>query len=256
VGGLARPFSLVKKETKGMWLSYPLSGTLVLFMGLFVVVSWPGVFQFEGFGGAGQRMEEYYNDYFSDYLFLVVCAFLGVNAVSGTCVTLLMRDRWRVTFSPWGLPALKRLPLTADRIVGSRLISILTALTFNATVFFVAAYCLTDLGDLGRSYLWFAGIWLGFSLLAAGLYLVSELTVPRSGKADVLLSSIGFALSLIVFVALLEWTLEPTLIESTAKLAESHGALAATFSILAGSVDFALLSWLTTHRIKKWGLSI
>jgi hypothetical protein len=215
-----------------------------------------GVFELKGFGAVGQRMEEYYNAFFTDYLFLMVCAFLGVNVVSKDCMAPLVRDGWRGTFSLWELPVLRRLPLSAGSMVGSRLIFMLVALAFNATLFFGVVYSFSDLGDLGRSYLWFAGIWLGYSLLAAGLYLASELTLTRSGKAHVLLSSFIFAASLMVFVALLEWALEPTLVEMTAKLAEkSYGAPAAIFSILAGGASLVLLSWLTARRIQKRGLS-
>jgi hypothetical protein len=59
-----------------------------------------------------------------------------------------------------------------------------------------------------------------------------------------------------IFVALLEWTLEPTLVEMTAELAERHGALAAIFSILAGGASLVLLSWLTARRIQKRGLTV
>ena len=253
--GVAEAISVAKKEMKGTWLSYFLNGLLVLFVSLLGAMSVSGVFELEGFGAVGQRMEEYYNTFFTDYLFLMVCAFLGVNVVSKDCMAPLVRDGWRGTFSLWELPVLRRLPLSAGSMVGSRLIFMLVALAFNATLFFAVVYSFSDLGDLGRSYLWFAGIWLGYSLLAAGLYLASELTLTRSGKAHVLLSSFIFAASLMVFVALLEWALEPTLVEMTAKLAESHGAPAAIFSILAGGANLVLLSWLTARRIQKRGLS-
>ena len=254
--GVAEAISVAKKEMKGTWLSYFLNGLLVLFVGLLGAMSVSGVFELEGFEAVGQRMEEYYNAFFTDYLFLMVCAFLGVNVVSKDCMAPLVRDGWRGTFSLWELPLLRRLPLSAGSMVGSRLIFMLVALAFNATLFFGVVYSFSDLGDLGRSYLWFAGIWLGYSLLAAGLYLASELTLTRSGKAHVLLSSFVFAASLLVFVALLEWALEPTtLVEMTAQLAESHGAPAAIFSILAGGANLVLLSRLTARRIQKRGLS-
>ena len=253
--GVAEAISVAKKEMKGTWLSYFLNGLLVLFVSLLGAMSVSGVFELEGFGAVGQRMEEYYNTFFTDYLFLMVCAFLGVNVVSRDCMAPLVRDGWRGTFSLWELPVLRRLPLSAGSMVGSRLIFMLVALAFNATLFFGVVYSFSDLGDLGRSYLWFCGIWLGYSLLAAGLYLASELTLTRSGKAHVLLSSFIFAASLMVFVALLEWALEPTLVEMTAQLSESHGAPAAIFSILAGGASLVLLSRLTARRIQKRGLS-
>lgn len=53
-----------------------------------------------------------------------------------------------------------------------------------------------------------------------------------------------------VFLALLEWTLDPSLVGRTAQLAQSsYGALPAVFSILAGGAAFALLSRVTVRRI-------
>jgi hypothetical protein len=158
VRGVAEAISVAKKEMKGTWLSYFLNGLLVLFVSLLGAMSVSGVFELEGFGAVGQRMEEYSNTFFTDYLFLMVCAFLGVNVVSKDCMAPLVRDGWRGTFSLWELPVLRRLPLSAGSMVGSRLIFMLVALAFNATLFFGVVYSFSDLGDLGRSYLWFAGI--------------------------------------------------------------------------------------------------
>lgn len=254
--GVAGALSLAKKEIKGAWLSLSLNGLFVMFVGLFAAWSLSGVFELEGFGAVGGRIEGFYNAFFTDYLFLVVCAFMGVSAVCGGWVAPLVRGGWRDSSPPWGLRLLRRLPLSAASIVGSRLLCMLFALAFNATLFFVAAYLFTDLGGLGWSYPWFAGIWLGYSLLAAGLYLSMDLTVKRSGEAHVLHGSFGFAASLMVFVALVEFTLEPTLVEWTARLAERYGALAASFSILAGVGALSLLSWLSARRIEKRGLSV
>jgi len=54
--GLAGALWLAKKEIVRAWLSYPLTGLLLLFLGFFVVPSVSGVFEFEGFGERGQRM--------------------------------------------------------------------------------------------------------------------------------------------------------------------------------------------------------
>src|SRR5215217_8898911 len=99
---------------KRAWLSYVVSGLFVLSLGFFAEVSLSGVFEFEGFGAGGRRMEEFYNAYFSDYLFLLVCAFLAVNAIS--------RDytlAWQNTFSS-RLLFLRKLPISAGSVVASR----------------------------------------------------------------------------------------------------------------------------------------
>ncbi len=242
-GFFTEAFWLAKREMKRTWLSYVLTCLFVLFLGFFAVVSLSGVFEFEGFGAGVRRVEDHYNAFFADYLFLVVCAFLGVNAISRD-YTLI----WRDPFSS-RLVFLRSLPISAGSLVGSRALSMLFALLLNAPAFFLPAFFLTDLGGLGTtSYLWFAGVWIGYSLLGSGLCLLFELSVSARVYA---LISFGFAASLMVVLALLEWTLHPSLVGRTAELAQSYGALPALFSILSGGAAFALLALVTARRLEK-----
>jgi hypothetical protein len=244
--GFAGAFWLARKEMKRAWLSYPLTGLFVLSLGFFIVPGVSGVFELEGFGARGRRMEDFYNAFFADYLFLVICAFLGVNAIS--------RDYtlpWRDPFSS-RLIFLRSLPIAAESLVGNRVISMLFALVLNAPAFFLPAFFLSDLGELGTSYLWFCGIWIGYCLLASGLWLLFELTV--NGRVYTLIY-FGFAASLMIVLAFLEWTLDLSLVRRTAELAQSYGALPAVFSVLTGAAAFALLSGATTRRLQKRDLS-
>lgn len=245
--GLADAFWLARKEIRRTWLSYPLTCFFVLFPGLFVAVSLSGVFELEGFGAGGQRVEDHYNAFFSDYLFVVVCAFLGVNVISRD-YTLI----WQDTFSS-RLLFLRNLPISAGSLVWSRVICMLFALPLNAPAFFLPAYFLTDLGELGTaSYLPFAGIWIGYGLLGSGICLLFELSV--SGRVYALIS-FTFAASLMVILALLEWTLELSLVGRTAELAQGYGMLPAILSILAGGAAFALLARVTVRRLERRDLS-
>jgi hypothetical protein len=247
VNGFAEAFWLAKKELKRAWLSYVLSGLFFVFLGFFAVPSVSGVFEFEGFGPGGRRMEAIYNAFFADYLFLLVCAFLGVNAISRD-YTLI----WQDTFSS-RLLFLRRLPISAGSLVGSRALCMLFALVPGAPAFFLPAFFLTDLGEIGTPYLWFAGVWIGYSLFASGLCLHLQLTVK--GRCYALIF-FGFAASLMVVLALLEWTLDLSLVGRTAELTQSvYGALPAVLSILTGGAVFALLSRITVRRIEKRDLS-
>jgi hypothetical protein len=246
VDGFAEVFWLARKEMKRTWLSYVLSGLFVVFLGFFVVPGVSGVFEFEGFGARGRRMEGFYNAFFSDYLVLVICAFLGVNAIS--------RDytlAWRDPFSS-RLVFLRSLPIPAESLVGSRALCMLFAFVLNAPGFFLPAFFLSDLGELGTSYLWFCGVWIGYCLLASGLCLLFELTV--NGRVYTLLY-FGLAAALMVVLAILEWTLDLSLVRRTAEVAQGYGALPTVFSVLAGAAVFALLSRLTVHRLEKRDLS-
>jgi hypothetical protein len=238
---------LAKKEMERAWLSYPLTALILLFLGFLVAPSVSGVFELRGFGAGGQRMEEFYSAFFADCLFLVICASLAVNEVSGTRMA-----GGRGTFSS-RLVFLRRPPIPAESLVGSRALSLLFALCINAPAFFLPAFVLSDLGELGASYLWFACVWIGYSFLASGVCLLLELTVNGGAYAPIYF---GLAASLMVVMAPLEWTLDLRLVVRTVELAQSgYGALAASFSILAGGAAFAFLAWLSVHRIRKRDLS-
>ena len=98
------------------------------------------------------------------------------------------------------------------------------------------------------SYLWFCGVWVGYGLLAAGLLLLLELTVE--GKARALNFMVGAAAVAFALV-LLEWTVDLRLVERTVELAQVHGALPVVLSIVAGSVAFVLLAWVTAGRLER-----
>jgi hypothetical protein len=243
--GFAGAFRLARKEMRQAWPSYPQSGLFLLLLGFFVVPSVSGVFELRGFGEVGQRMEGFYNAFFSDCLFLVVCAFLAVNVVPGG-YALVRRDAFYAR-----LRFFRKLAVPAGSVVGSRGLCKLFALILNAVAFFLPAFLLSDLGELGASYVWFAGIWIGYGLLVSGLYLLLELT--ESGRTSTLISN-GFILLLVLALALLEWTVELGLVGRTVELAHDYGPLPAILSILAGGTAFAILAWATAKRLKKWDL--
>jgi hypothetical protein len=248
VKGSADAIWLARKEVRRTWVSFVLTGLFFLFLGFFVVPSVSGVFELEGFGAGGRKIEGFYNALFADYLFLMICAFLGVRAVSRD-YTLSRRDPLasRLLF-------LRSWPISADSLVGSRALGMLLALLINAPAFFGPAYLLTDLGELGASYLAFAGIWVGYGLLASGLCLLCELTVNGGAYARIYF---GFAAALMAELALLEWTLDLDLVRRTAELAQGgNGALLAVLSVLAGGAAFAVLSRVTVRRLRKRDFSV
>jgi hypothetical protein len=237
--GFAGAFRLARKEMRRVWPSYPLSGLCLSWLGFLVAPSVSGVFELRGFGSAGHRMEEFYSAYFSDCLFLIVCAFLAVNVVS--------MDRASVrqgAFSA-GLRFFRKLPIPAQSVVGSRVIFMLFALIVGALAFFLPGFLLSD---LGAAYLWFAGIWVGYGLLASGFYLLLELT--KSSRTRALISN-GFALSLLMVLAVLEWTLDFGLVGRTVDLAHDYGPLPAILSILTGAAALGILARATASRLEK-----
>jgi hypothetical protein len=220
---------------------------LLLFLGIVVVPNVSGILELRGFGAVGQKMEEFYNAFFSACLFLMICTLLAVNQLFGT------RAPGQRGASYSRLVLLRYLPIPAESLVGSRALSLLFALGINAPAFFLPAFLLSELGEFGGSYLWFACVWIGYSLLGAGLLLHFEFTVNDRLYGPIYF---GFAASLTVVLALLEWVLDLSLVGRTAELAQSgYGALAASFSILTGGTAFALMAWLSVHRVRRRDLS-
>jgi hypothetical protein len=228
-----------------VWISYPLTGLLLLFMGFLVVPSVSGVFEFDGLGTGGERMEGFFNASFSDCLFVVVCAFLAATVVSGESAPA----RRSASFS--GLVILRHLAVPAGSVVGSRALRMLLALVLNVPAVFLPAFLLSDLGGLGVSYLWFCGVWVGYGLLAAGLLLLLELTVEGKAQARIFM---GGAAAVALALVLLEWTVDLRLLERTVERAQVHGAIPAVLSIVAGSVSLVLLAWVTAGRLERRNL--
>jgi hypothetical protein len=237
---------LARVEMKWAWSSYVLSVLVILFLGLAAAVSlFLGVSEFEAMVQRGHRTEELYGAFFTDYLFLLVCAVLGAKTLLG-----YYTRNWPGTFSS-RLVLFRSLPISAGILVGSRMISMLFALLIGAFAFFVPVYFLSDLGtELGiGAYLLFCGVWIGYGLLGSGLSLFFEFGV--SVRAYTLISYC-FALPLMIVVVLLELTEYTGLVVRVARMAQSsHGVLLAGLSILFGGAAFLLLSSATIRRLQR-----
>lgn len=236
-GALAGAFWLARWEAGRVWPSYVVGGMFTLFLGILVVPGVSGVFEFEGFGQGEARMEDLFNDFLADAFFLGVCGFLAVNA-------FVSRDDYsrRLLF-------LRELPISATSVIAGRAILMLFAFVVNVLAFFLPAYFLTDFGGLGASYLWFAGVWIGYGLLVSGLYLLFGFTT--NGEAHPAPISMGSVLTFVVVVAILEWTADLGLVGRTVELVRAYGALPAVFSVLAGVVAFGLLARATVLRTQR-----
>jgi hypothetical protein len=129
----------------------------------------------------------------------------------------------------------------------------LFAFVLNVPAFFGPAFLLSDLGELGASYLPFACVWIGYGLLASGLWLLCELTVSHKVYTQIYF---GLAAALMAVLALLEWTLDLSLVGRMAELAQSYGAVLAVFTVLAGAAAFAFMSRVTIRRLETRDLSV
>lgn len=239
---------LAKKDVRRAWMSYPASGLFILAISFLVASSVDGVFIMEGFGESGRRAEGFFNAFFAEYMFIIMGAILAVNSISMDYMRV-----WSDDVFSHRLAFLRSLPASPGTLVASRAMSMLFAIPFTAPAFFLPIYLLSDdLRELGISYVWFAGIWLGWSLLYAGVTLLCELAM--NGRFYVWFSLI-LILGLIALLALLEWTIEINLVGRSANLALEHGPTPAIVSILVGGIAFALLARETRKRVERRELS-
>jgi len=241
----AQSFWLAKREMKHAWLSYVSSASIIVGLGSVAAVSLSfGLTEFEAMMVRGPGMEAFYGAFFSDYLFLLVCAVLGAN---GLLLGYYARNR-RGTFAR-KLRPLRNMPVSAVALVGSRALGTLFALVVGALAFFVPVFFLSGLGEeLGvKTYMYFCAVWVGYGLLGSGISLFFEF--GASGRVYTLISY-GFAIPLMIAVMLLETSRYAGVVGRVAVMAQGgHGALLAGLSISLGGAAFLLLSRATVHRL-------
>jgi hypothetical protein len=244
--GSADAFRLAREEMGRSWPSYMLGTSIVLFLGMSAAVSLSvGVSEFEHSALRNQSTERFYSAFFADYLFLLVLAVLGAN----TILRYYTRS-WRDNSSS-RLAFLGGLPISAGALVGSRALCMLSTFVLGSLAFFLPVYFLSNLGEeLGAgAYLSFCGVWVGYGLLGAGLWLLLEFGVSDRGYSAIFFC---FALTLMVAVIVLDWEAGLSLVERTAQLSQSgFGALSSILSILAGGAAFVLLARAAVRRIRK-----
>jgi hypothetical protein len=244
--GSADAFRLAREEMGRSWPSYVVGTSIVLFLGLTAAVSLSvGVSEFEAMVLRYRELEELYRAFFTDFLFLLVLAVLGANTI-----LRYYTHRWRDTSSS-RLTFLSGLPISAGALVGSRVLSMLFMLVFGSLAFFLPVYFFSELrDDLGvGTYLAFCGLWVGYGLLWAGLWLLLEVGVSDRAYAAVFYT---FAIVLMVAVIALDWEAGLSLVERSAQLAQSgFGVLSSILSILAGGAAFVLLARVAVRRIRK-----
>lgn len=242
---------LAREEMRWSWRSYVWSVVIVLSLGLAGAASLSlGISEFEGYVLQRQTTQEFYGAFFVDYLFLLVCAVLGVN----TIFRYYTRD-WRGAFAS-RIRFFRGLPLSAGAIVGSHVLGTLFALVVGALAFFMPVFFMSDLGEeLGiAAYLYFCALWVGYGLLGAGITLFFEF--GASGRSYAFISY-GFAFPLVILVVLLETTRYAGLVGRVAWVAQGgQGTLLAVLSILIGGVAFLLLSGATVRRLRTRDLQV
>lgn len=247
VNRFAEAFWLAGRGIWGSWLSYLVTVLPMVLAGLIVAPTIDGSFTPEGLGDAGRELEEWYNAFFTDFFFLVFGTLLAVNWMSRDYFRVFSRDAFseRLIF-------MRSLPVSQGTLVGSRMVSMCFALLFTVPAFFAPVYLISDLSQLGWGFLWFVLIWIGYSLLGAGVWLLGEFGVH--GRTYVW-TSLAFPALLIAVIALLEWAVDFRAVDRTSALAQSHGPAAALVALILGASGFVLTARYATRRVESRDLS-
>lgn len=237
-GGLREALWLAKQDARRTWLSYPLSGLYMLFLG-FIATSLIWGLRTQEINGTRNLPQA---TFFADFVFVIVGCILVVNALSMDYARVYTRDVFsnRTVF-------LRSLPLSTGTLVASRAISMLGAVPFTVPAFFVPVFLFTDLGELGVSYVWFCGIWLGWGLLYAGVTLLCELGL--SGRTYCWIS-VAVIAAFVACVLVISAIFGISLIRGSAALALNYGPLPALVSLAVGASGFWLLGRLTVKRVE------
>lgn len=235
---------LARRDIKQSWLSYPASAVFMAFFGFLGASLVAGIFEVEGFGSDRATVESTFNAFFADYFFVLMGCVFVVNAISMEYMRIWSSDVFseKTTF-------LRSLPVATESVVFARVFSMLAAVPLNVLAFFLPTYLLTGLGELGFSYLWFVGIWLGWGLLYAGVTLLCELGLKGRTYC-------WFSFLLVVFivlvVALLNIATGSGLVAGSASLAgTSFGVVAALVSVVVGAVGFYFTAKLTVRVVER-----
>lgn len=234
---------LAWREIKRTWLSYPATALGMLIFGLLTASIVDGFLILEGFGEGDRPFQDFFYAFYADLFFLIYGGFLTFNWMSREYLRVFSGD----TFSA-RLAFVRSLPISVETMVLGRLISMCLALLLNAPAFFLTVYFVSNLSDLGWSFLWFVAVWIGYSLLGTGFYLLAEFTI--SGKTYTWLS-FTWVLLLVVGLIFLELTVELRAVSRIAGLVESYGPLPALASVLLGAAALAILTKITIRRVER-----
>lgn len=187
-----------------------------------------------------------------DFLFVLIIPYFG---------SLFLQEYWSFqviqddTFTR-ELSFLRTLPISSQTIVNTRFICLwMTGLGIGIT-FFLGIYLFSHEVRAHIDmlpFLWFSLIWMGYSLLAGGIFPFLEL--GTNGKiffwSQILLSPL-FVVPIIGHFffrkhSIVEWTLD---------LAQHRGAFSALVSFLIGSIGLLMWRRLTLRTLEKRNITI
>ena len=234
-------------------MSFPATAFVVLLVGAFAGALLNGVF-FVVRDGSGESLDVKMNSFMLDAWFLfLVPLFITQNV-------LFNRDYasyWRTDYLSKRLHFLRSMPIEVRELVASRVLILLFSVLILAPCFFAPLYLVSDLegepAGLGFSgHLWFALVWVGYSLALGGANLYGWLAV--SGRTSLWIALAATPAAILV-VVLLNWWVGVPVVMTTLELSRTHGPLLAVFALAVGFVGLFLWARLMERRLRRRDLS-
>ena len=190
----------------------------------------------------------------ADIFFMFGVSTFGTNALSKDYLY-----SWGDTFSK-RLGFLRSLPVSAEGLVASRVLTMLVALILNSAAFFTTIYLLS--GSSGEQlvarlgfgeYLAFAGIWVGYAIFCSGAWMYGEFGLHGKTYNQIVLGVLSVAFIVLAFS---EWLFDARIVERSIYLADSYGPFPAILALLVGGAAFVLWSRAAVRRIERRDLMV
>lgn len=244
---------LAWRDIRGAWVSFAATAFAASLVGAFAGTLLNGVF-FVVRDGSGESPDVGMNSFMLDLWFLfLVPLFITQNV-------LLNREYasyWRTDYLSKRLHFLRSLPIEVRELVAGRVLVLLFSVLVLAPFFFAPLYLVSDLegepAGLGfGGHLWFALVWVGYSLAFGGANLYGWLAV--SGRTSLWIALAATPAAFLA-VALLDWWFGIPVVMSTLELSRTRGPLVAVFALAVGSVGLFLWARLMERRLRRRDLS-
>lgn len=240
------------EDVRRTWISYPASCVALFLVGFGAAGLVEGIFEFDGLGKGEGALQEGFNGFFADFVFLGVCPALGINLV-------LNQDygaRYRYDNMSRRLIFLRGLAISPGEIVAGRALTMLLSFVVATPAFFLPLF-LNSSGPVGRvldvAEFWsFAALWVGYALFTVGFYMYVWLGF--SGREDLKITLV-LVFGYLLAAALLNFAFGVHLVSGSIGLAQAYGPYVAAPALLAGAAGFALWTRATTRKLQGRNMS-
>jgi hypothetical protein len=232
---------IVRSELSHLWISYALTGGMLMIMGVLVAT----IVETGALGPEASLAGE--ASFLTDFIMLLVTTLLATTYTS-----------WGST-SEWRNPAERRLammrmlPIPVSTLIRSRLSLLLLALAVNVPAFFGAMYLIADVRLSLMAYVAFIAVWVGYALAWSGLTVY--LDVVR-GSRYLFISTFFTGAATMFLIVLISAILGIQIVRGIAELSSAHGIIIGPAALLFGAAVFAIAGRMTSRDLPRREISV